>query len=340
MALMVTSLMLSLVLIYWGATASDINSRQRRIEMQRAAFDASNYLVRNLIVNETNVFDQNKVYSFVGQDYTTAKNQIGVEGYEFYFQLTGNSTGGIVQEVVAYIATQDPNDVEIMKMLNKSDLIWDFYWGKREDAPATNARFVYDNIDKVPAYKMLIANISSYKTIISEDSHVEDNDLTNAEQNALRNFVNAGHTYIHVQHKENLLNIFSGLTGSGNNNKGTVVNLDPILKNAIIGEQINFQQGTQAFPVATSPLPLKVIMEVTGDSSKCIFCKWTYGKGPIYYFPDASDSGGQQLNILNVATTGTKAGKLPPQNATETVVVRRVGVYNGEPAVMLLYVWK
>jgi len=346
---------------FWNIVAFRFSEKTLRSSLELAALDISDMLIKTPglpgswqddtakifslgLAKESHVLDAKKVRNFVNMSYDRTKNLFGIPQYEFYFQLKETNGSlikmyGIAEEPIAYIATQDPDDVGIRDMLNRSSLIWDFYW-KGNSAPATTARYTYLDDDKVSLYKKMISNLSSYKTVISEDSHVKDTDLSSSEQQSLRNFVNAGNTYFHVQHEEELLKIFGLTPTDPNSDKGTVVALDDVLHDVPIGTNIIFQQGTKTFDIPTSPLPLKTLMTVTTDSTNCIFCKWTYGSGKIYYIPDAnSTTPFGYVPGLDIVGERMEVGK-KPLTAANVVNSRRVVLFGNEIVYMDFMIWR
>ncbi len=238
-----------------------------------------------------NITDVVTMSAWVNPDILSGIHQIVNKGSDHYaIQIWGN---------IAVFAVQDPADIEMINQLENFKY-WDFYWGKEEDAPPNNARYVYDNGEADDIFDMLLNNLSSYNTIVLEDPHgAELNNV--AEEDMLRDFVNNGGTYIHVQHQQKILEDAFGIEKDGDSDKGTVISLDPILKEGTTtGTHVTFEQNGPVFPISTSPLPLKTIMEVTGVPTKCILCKWTYGNGIIYYMPDLKNDTSEPVPVLNM----------------------------------------
>lgn len=306
------------------------------------AENIADYLVMQRLGAE-NMLEVPSIINFSAQTPGQMKSALGVPE-NFYFRVVNISSssvikyGGVVKEPIAYIATQMPADVAVMNMLNNSALVWDFYW-VGSSAPAASARNTYLFGDKISAYKAMVANLQNYNTSISEDSHVKNTDLSAGEQQALRNFVNSGHNYIHIQHEEELLQVFGLTPANPSTNQGVVVALDDILYGTNIGDAITFQQGTKSFDKPSSPIPVKSVMDVAGDSSNCILCGWSYGSGYIYYMPDASNSNGNTISILNILGKIMEGG-LKPQNANYVVNIRRIASLNGNYVYLDTILWK
>lgn len=310
-------------------------------ETKERAENIADYLLMKRIGLE-NKLDSSLIISFSAQTHKEIKNALGVPE-NFYFRIVNKSEsvikyGGVVKEPIAYVATQMPADVVVMNMLNNSALVWDFYW-VGDSAPFTSARNTYLFNDKVTAYKKMIANLSNYSTSISEDSHVKNTDLSASEQQALRDFVNSGHNYIHIQHEEELLQIFGLMPVNPSTDQGVVVALDDIFYGANVGDVVTFQQGTKSFDKPSSPIPVKSVMDVVGDSSNCILCKWSYGSGFIYYMPDVSNSNGNTISSLNMLGKIMEGG-LKPENANSIVNIRRIGTLDGNYVYLDTILWK
>lgn len=80
-------LMISFVVMYWNISSEEISRGAEQRELQSAAFDASNYIMKVFLVNSPNVFDRSKLLSFAQCNYTQNRQELGLEGFEFYFAL-------------------------------------------------------------------------------------------------------------------------------------------------------------------------------------------------------------------------------------------------------------
>ena len=89
-------LMVALELAFWNTQIFDIEAGHDRADLQRAALDASNYLMRVELISKPNVFEPSKVIDFVSGNYNTTMRDIGVSGFEFYFKLE-DTNGSIVR---------------------------------------------------------------------------------------------------------------------------------------------------------------------------------------------------------------------------------------------------
>ena len=92
-AVVLIALMLGLVMVFWTFGGEEINKRQERAEMQRAALDASSYLIKVVLVNDTNIFDKQRLTELVDCAYNQTRADFGLAGYEFYLNFS-KATGG------------------------------------------------------------------------------------------------------------------------------------------------------------------------------------------------------------------------------------------------------
>jgi hypothetical protein len=239
---------------------------------------------------------------------------------------------------VGYIARQTV-DTSFLSVLNNSNIVWDLYWTDGP-VPSNTARHVYEGAAN-DLMEWLIENgtNSPYNTIIYEDIHVKWNDISTGHQDLLRDWVNSSGTYIHSQHEEDFLEIF-GITVADENKKVGIVHEEDPLLNASKGDVLTFEQEADVFDSASSPYPLKFIVNDSSDLSRCLVCKWTYADGTIYYMPDGNLDGG----TLAISTKGlfyvnyTK-GAFPKSTEENIFIASRDAVMNGEIVEVRLIVW-
>ncbi len=110
------SLMLTLVLLYWTIGSNEINLRQRRIDMQRAAFDASNYLTRILAVNATGELNSTRLKILGDCDYQAEKTNLGLGGFDYLLNFSyANSSQLIINNTTIACGLGFENSSDIMK---------------------------------------------------------------------------------------------------------------------------------------------------------------------------------------------------------------------------------
>jgi hypothetical protein len=355
LAILVLLMVVGFVFTRWVRIMAETQEVRERSELIDKAFDATNALLTEGVPTRWHVQDvislglvndrklnETKIRTLWNLGYERVRTLLGLLGYELELEVSdalGNPIriGGVVREPVAYFA-KDPDDIEIRDMLNGSGLVWDFYWAGPGDPPPVDARYVYVD-DITTLFKQMVANLTSYRTLITEDPHVNVNDLTQAERDALTNFVAGGNSLLHVQHPEDLIEIFGPSPGHPISDRGTVVSLNEILPDATIGDGYVFEQSTKSFDAIASPIPLKVIMEVAGDANRCILCKWSYGEGVIYYMPDASDEKGEALRGMDVVGRLAEFGR-EPTDALDVVKSERISTLEGEIAFLTILVWR
>lgn len=353
----------------WNLTSARVGENIIKNELVSSSIDISDQLLKlqglptdwesNIskifslgLSKESYILDVTKVKAMlVNLSYNQVKDLLNLKNQEFYFRMLypdGNFVriGGIPREPVAYYARQYPSDTEIFKLLNKSGFIWDIYWRSGNSLPSgmipNTARNVYAVNDGKQAVKWVIENLSNYNSVFFEDVHNDwDIDLNTTEQQALRSFVNAtGHIYFQVQHREDFLSLF-GINPSGvSSHEGTIVNLDDVLNNVSIGTNVTFQTGTKSFDIATSPYPIKVLMTIKNDPTKCLFCKWTYSKGYIYYIPDINTTTNNFVPGLDIVGVKAEFGLKPTSSASNIVDSRRIVLFGGNFVYMDVIIWK
>lgn len=312
--------------------------------------EASTNIVSSQILSKSygneNILDKNLLLNLSGKSYAEQRKILGI-GDNFYMKVVYADTGeivkknGVAHSPVAYIARQYPDDTRIMRMLNNTSVVWDFYWGDGFAPPAgTTARHFYGSKDKVQVFKWLVANLSNYDSVISEDTHIKANDLTADEKQKLRDFVNAGGLFFHVQHEEDLISVFGPTLSGGSTDQGRVENNDDALVNVSIGTELTFQQGAKSFMVSGSPLPLSVLIRSTHEPLDCTFCKWSYGSGKIYFIPDINitNPNGFVPGLKFVGDTFEFG--LHSDNSTHAASSRRVAKLDDDYVYLDLIVWR
>ncbi|MFH1424690.1 MAG: hypothetical protein ABIG20_03340 [archaeon] len=100
MAVTLAMLMATMLVTQWNSTANEINTRQDQLDMRRAAFDATSSMLRIELVNQSNILDPVKTADFVLSPYNLSRNQVGLEGYEFYFRVVDTN-----DQVLYYLST-------------------------------------------------------------------------------------------------------------------------------------------------------------------------------------------------------------------------------------------
>jgi len=353
----------------WNLTSARISENLIKEDLAINAIGVSDYLLKSSgtptdwesnvskisslgLSKEIYVLDVTKVKAMlVNLSYNQVKDLLNLKDQEFYFRMLYTDSyfvriGGIPREPVAYYARQYPFDTEIFELLNKSGFIWDIYWRSGSSLPSgmipNTARNVYAVNDEKQAVKWVIKNLSNYNTVFFEDVHNDwDEDLNATEQQALRSFVNTtDHTYFQVQHDEDFLSLF-GINPSGvSSDKGTIVNLDDVLNNVSIGTNVTFQTGTKSFDIATSPYPIKALMIIKDDPTKCLFCKWAYGKGYIYYIPDINTITNNVVPGLDIVEIKVEFGLKPTSEASNVINSRRIVLFGNNFVNMDVMIWK
>jgi len=332
------SIILFAVYLYGSINSSAISELESSANIVSSKILSKNY-------GSENILDKNLLLNLSGKNYAEQRKTLGI-AENFYMKVVYADTGEIVKKnglahsPVAYIARQYPDDVGIMRMLNNTGVTWDFYWEESAAPPVgTTARHFYGSNDKVQTFKWLVANLSNYDSVISEDTHVKADDLTAGEQQKLRDFVNAGGIFFHVQHNENLISVFGPMPVAGSD-KGIVKNNDDALVDVAVGTNLTFQQGSDGFSTISPPLPLKVLIQKKDDPNRCLFCKWTSGAGAIYFIPDINTTNPNGVVPgLKIIGDAFEFG-IKPDNSTHAASSRRVAKLDNDYVYLDLIVWR
>jgi hypothetical protein len=297
-------------------------------------------------INETKMNETKKM------GYDRVKEIIGAAPYDFRFKvvLIGDTP---IKEPIAYTSTMPDTQLVIFHWLNKSNLIWDIYWGHSSNPPPPNtARKVVWKTDTGDLWEELKNNLGEYNSIISEKCKLNNLDYNqvfpnNVEKQKLRDWVAGGKVYYHVWEMYNIFKVFNNLQPEAGkvDGEGTVSNLDIVLKGLNIGNTVDFEHNDAAtFDVATSPVqPIKSIIRSNQWPDNCIFCRWNYGNGSIYYVGDNCITGGvcwqNPFENMNVIAYNFVFGKYPTQ-ASNVIKVKRAGILNSSIATIEVLLWQ
>ncbi len=304
-------------------------------------WNSSNVLSIGL-VDAPHILNAKKIETFVELPEDKATRLLGVRGAKFYFAVQDRSgiemaSERVLKPPIAYMARQ-LSDTSVLSILNSSNMAWDFYWSGGA-APPNNARNVYLNANEITLMGWFITNRTNYSTLIYEDMHVLDTDLSSVEQDSLRSWVNSSGTYIQIQHNEAFLNIF-GISALGPSDNLGTVNREDIIINLTNGQNVDFETGTNTFDIPSSPYPLKDIINSTSTPARCIVCKWTYVNGTIYYLPDGSlQAGNLALSSKGMNGVNYTSGVYPFSNASSNITSTRSAILNGQQVFVKMLLW-
>jgi hypothetical protein len=360
-------LVLTVVMIYWSYTNMQIEETKIINEMIDKAYIISQVwfregtpkywdstdvrevgLLSDHRINETKMDEMKKM------GYSRVKGVIGAAPYEFQFRvfIIGDTP---FRPPIAYLMgephTSSNSKINILDLLNKSNLVWDFYQGASLPTPDwyTTARANYTNLtDPKDLMVKIIKNIDNYNSIILEHSLLScpnpssNCDLDSNNQKILTNWVNnSEHAFLQINKQASFLKIF-GLDPLNNDETVVIVNsTDPIFKNGNIGEIITFQQESKPFD-NSAPYLMKTIMYKQGSPSQCMFCRWWYGNGTIYYMGDSTRTDLGQPQIINATNPfgyNFVFGKYPTQ-ARNVIKVERSGILNSSIAIIEVLLWR
>lgn len=295
------------------------------------------------LVESPHVLSRSKLENFSRMEKSELKRLMGIRGTDFYFSIgyendTIVGSRGVLTGPVAYLARQT-SDTSFLSVLNSSGLVWDFYWSGGA-APANNARNVYLNANDITLMKWAIENRTNYSTIVYEDIHVSDTDISSGERDALKGWVNSSGTYIHIQHNEDFLRTFGIANISGSDEDTGYVNEKDVIINATSGQYIDLQSSAKMMGTYNPPYPLKTIVNSSGTPGYCIVCRWSYVNGAIYYLPDGSlQTGSLAISTEGLVGINFSTGTFPPANATDVFSSSRNVILEGKRVKMVLLLW-
>lgn len=298
------------------------------------------------------ILDVKKVEEFFKLNQSSMAKLLGLQPNNFYLTLTKNGRviqkGGIVREPIAYFA-KDNGELELRDKLANSSLIWDFYWGNKNNPPDggyKNSRFHYNCSDytgpgqcnKVKIFKMVIENRSSYNTVITEDSEIARSDLEEEEFSSFKNWTKEGGIYFHKT-RGTLFTEFNISHDSNGFTEGVVKAKNGILKNVEIGDNVTF--SVSPYAVYSTKTDINNLIGWEDDESKSLFGYWDYGKGKVYYIADLTgDSNGYDLmESVKTAPTLYRKGKETYEEASNIYTITRETLLNGERVKFKLVVW-
>lgn len=316
-------------------------------------WNTSNVIMAGLKKSNEDSLDPEKLINFRLLEYSHSKTVLGLGSYDYYINTTDTNDmplkiGGAVTGASAVFA-RDTNDNIIKQLLQDYYGEWDYYWAG-PGSPPNNANTVYYKSDASPPtehhlFKMMMANMSSYDTIIIEAENTFNPDAT--DKAVLKTFVNEGGTLIDIKDKggADIINHFPnvpiGTNSDASDRIGTIIEKDILLPGKEIGETITFE--SQAFRFNISEVD-KAIAESDGHAGYCIICLWYYGSGKIYYLPDGNDNSGNPIEGMDIDGIELTFGNNDTADADNVVPIRRlITVMDGQTpkiGVMNLYIYK
>ncbi|MCX6777929.1 MAG: hypothetical protein NT157_03510 [Candidatus Micrarchaeota archaeon] len=322
------------------------------------------------LAKDEHVLDLKKVSVFIDLDndvprYIETKSKMRLANYEVYLTaydyLGYNVTTGIVRSPIAYYANSNgPANIRILEYLNGSGAVYDFYdanTGATFDMTDYDGRYYYsaftEGFTSEQMFNFTINNQTQYRTIIIEEPNLPNSWLNIT---GLQEFLNRG----------GILVVKSNSPTAGNN----VVdyNFSVHMDRHALAADFDLVEEDYLFryvkPAANPQLhasevvnwyvyqeagdaEIKTYVANQTDHTRCLFCKWGYGWGTVYYIgtldPLASFDGGQTIDeALNLVGERVVFGE-EPVDAEEAVNVRRMVLLEGEDRQIInlnLVVWK
>ncbi|MCK5698773.1 MAG: hypothetical protein KAH93_02925 [Candidatus Aenigmarchaeota archaeon] len=305
---------------------------------------------------DSSTLDVDKLINFRMLEYNHSKEVLGLGSYDYCINITdpdGMSlkADGVVTGFAAVFA-RDSNDDVIKSFMENYQYEWDYYWGGPV-APPNNATTVYDTSDVLPStehnlFKLMMANMSSYDTIIIEAENTFNPDA--ADELALKDFVSGGGTLIDLKDKGvggvvdtigHFPNVPLATNADASDRIGTMIERDILMPGVEVGETITFEAQSFRFNISEVD---KAIVESDGHPGYCTVCLWYYGSGKIYFLPDGSDNTGTPIEGLDLDGIELIFGYNGTFQADDVVPIRRLITVTGgqDPKIglMNLYIYK
>ncbi len=384
------SIMLTLVGI-WSTVGTQVRDVESRRELQMISLAVSDMLVRSPGSpnnwNSTNVssiglakieriLDLAKIREFLKMDYYDVKDKVRLGGlgtglyesktfdFQVYFaDMNGNNlTDGLARSPVAYFAWRNVQGINVFKKLNSSNHVWDFYWSNSLLPSSLNpstSRFIYQpdalsSNPKLETLNLMIANQSSYRTIIIENPFIIGGGWNNFEINisGLQEFVSRGGILVVISQDPPSGNIidenfsvhgnFNGAAGGWGD--GIVVDPWYLMNETQVGAITVFSKKRWYFYSQPGDAEVKVIASVQSHPEQGMICYWNYGYGRIYYIEDLNGNVGSSslTDVLAIIGRPLRFG-LSPALPQQVITIRRTALLEGfdrEPISMILRVWK
>ncbi|MBI5159303.1 hypothetical protein HY992_04240 [Candidatus Micrarchaeota archaeon] len=301
------------------------------------------------LASEARVLNESKAGRLLELNYAVAKSKLGAWEYEFYFNLT-DSNGSIIntgtaKPPVAYFL--DEGGV-LWQKLNGSGLEWDLYYSSASgDVEDADYRHAYRGSGPSNALELLLANESSYKTIVLEAHSVKS---THADMQQLEEFLNEGGLVLQfgTSNGNFLLENFSMHYefAGGSERNGTVVNNAGVL-DAQIGDVVEFTNPVYALRAEENDSTLTLMIVNSANESKAFAGMWSYGSGKIYFVGDVGATVNEETDfyeVIDFVGRMLEYGLKPTTAASDVIVVRRVAILENDMsrqiANMQLLVWK
>jgi len=200
-------------------------------------------------------------------------------------------------------------------------------------------------VDYKDDWQSLIDDIDNYEVVIFEDPQLRETDLTQQQQDKIKQWVSEGGIYFQKQFGR-LVELFNVTTNNVAHEEGTVIALNNMLVNVEIGDDVWIKEG---YRISKQGPITKLVHH---DSSEhMLIGYWDYGNGRIYYLPDTEGdiyniSGGLKYNntrvLLDLPQNKAQLtiGLEPELNASNIIVVSRLALINGFYINISLTLWE
>ncbi len=368
-SIVVFIIVLITIISTWYFIDLHIKEVESRRDMHSVSLSVSDALVRSggypLDWNSTNVqsiglakeeyvLDLQKIISLMGMDYDSARSIMRLGNYHLFMYITDlngyNVSTGVLRSPVVYFCNQQR---DIASKLDTSGLVWDMYQADGPDESAAHGERYYYlasvyGFTPERMFNYTVLNLSMYKTLILEEPNVKN---TSINITGIQDFLNNGGVVLVKSQQAAGYNVIDynfqvHSEGPAGPFSGKISALDPIIVNATVGETVTFPTSSWRYYSTASDSQITNVVQDSADPSKCLICRWGYGRGRIYYVEDfvgtvngGPTSLGERLNVIGWQT---KFG-IPPANTIDVVAVNRVAVLEGifrQPVAVHIFIWR
>ncbi len=299
---------------------------------------AANFSRIGLADGERLVVSQRKMVALCSVNYSLAVDALAVGEYNLRVRLLNTSgsllyygrPGGV--RIAYTTAGHDPTEGDASKFGIRNWL--------------ENQGIAFDNYNETNAkqdLRNIVINRSQYDTIITEDAHVDDNDLNASQQADFHAWVQAGGLYFNKEHGK-LIELFNVTTQGGSTGTVTAAGAtDPFLSGVALGDSFHCTNAATVQEISGFD-----ITELVANGNQAQVAKWGYGNGSVYHICDTEGTVAGSVSLNNLRDTFDlyqifgKALQLgnDPVNFTLVSPVTRITTYKNSTAILEVTLWK
>lgn len=326
---------------------SEMQERADTRALQSAAVSASNLLLLSAgspqdwnesnvssigLASESRVINASKFEALIRTNYSIAKVFLGIGARNLWINASDAFGGPAFTGIASSPAALYTSGGEFMlKSVNGTGLMWDFYWPFNSTRDFGDSRNAYKINGQASCLNALFANRTSYDTILIETNTAS---LPQLNTSLMTSFVSSGGILLvegPSQSGELLLkpfNVSSETVAAGGT--AMVVGGSGVLS-APSGSNASFSQDAVVLK-SDSNVSLSFILRDNANASRAFAAYFPFGLGRVYYFAslNASLNGSALGGLLNLTRARLSYGS-PPSNASTIALVRRLAALGKEP---------